>query len=218
MDIIDSKLMILRRTLGRISGESVQAGGDSMGNQRVVLANAEYAELSIARKIYVANSFAGTAKAPVAAPPTTSPEWALWNGDATKTLIMLSCGIISISGTLGLGLSMLGAVTIQAQLDATMSAYASSVIKGASGQAGDANVRVVNNPTILGTPAWDVLAARDQVSAVSVGSGLQVDLKGAFIVPPQFAFCLEVLAPPGTAALFAVGFRFASVNVELEQG
>jgi hypothetical protein len=218
MDIIDSKLMILRRALSRVTGESIQAGSDSMGNQRVVLGNAEYAELGIARKIYIANSLAGTAFAPAAAPPTTSPSWCLWNGDTRRSLVMLSCGIISISGTLGLGLSMVGAVTIQAQLDATMAAYSGAVVKGASGQAGDANCRVVNNPTILGTPAYDILAARDQVSAVSVGSGLVADLKGAFIVPPGFAFVLEPVAPLGTTALFAVSFRFASLDLELTEG
>ena len=218
MDIIDSKLMLLRRALSRITGESIQAGGDSLGNLRVALGNAEHAELGINRKVYVANALAGTALAPKASPPTTAPSWVLWNGDADRTLIMLSCGMVSASGTLGLGMAMMGGVTIQEQLDDTMAAYASSVVKGANGQSGDANCRVVGGATILGTPAYDVLESRDQVSAVSVGSGLRADLKGAFVVPPKFGFCLFILAPVGTTALFWPTFRFASVLVDLAEG
>ena len=217
-DIIDSKLMLLRRALSRITGESIQAGADSLGNLRVALGNAEYAELGINRKIYVANMYAGTAKAPATAPPTTSPEWVIWNGDPSRTMIPLQATVVSISGTLGLGMSLLAAVTIQEQLDATMAAYSGAVVKGANGQAGDANVRVVNNPTILGTPAWHAVATRDQVSAVSVGSGLVADLKGAFVVPPKFGFCLEPMAPVGTSALFAISVLFASLLVELGEG
>ena len=215
MEALTASLMMLRRQLSRVTGDVVQAGGDSLGNLHVAQGNAEYAALAANGKIYIANSLASTAFAPAAAPPTTSPAWVLWNGDSQRSLVMLSCGCISISGTLGLGLSMVGGVTTQAQLDATMAAYAGAVVRNANGGAADANVRLVSNPTILGTPAYDILATRDQVSAASVGSGLQADLKGAFIVPPGYAFALEIVAPVGTTALFAVSFRFASLNLEL---
>jgi len=153
--------------------------------------------------------------APAAAPPTTSPGWVLWNGNADDSLVLLSVGCISISGTLGLGLSMVGGVTKQEQLDATMVAYSGVVEGNSAGGNQGSGCRIVSNPTILGTPAYEIIAARDQVSAVSVGSGLVADLKGSVIVPPQFGYALELVAPVGTSALFTVSFKFAKVRLRL---
>lgn len=185
------------------------------GALHVVLAGAEYAEISARGEVYAANAFAGTAKAPVVAPPTTSPEWALWNGHPTKSMVILSASAVLISGTSGVGLALLGAVTGAEQLEATMAEYASSVVGSLSGAQNDSKARIVNNPTIVGgTPAWDTLAAKDMLAQDAVGLGLVADnLKGAFVVPPKFAFGFEVLGETGTTALYAPSFRFALVDL-----
>ena len=208
-------MLIQRNSLGRVDSEQAQAGADSAANHLMAQGLPEYAYMAAQRKIFIANAFASTAFAPAAAPPTTSPGWVLWNGNAEDSLLLLSVGIISISGTLGLGLSMVGGVTTQEQLDATMAEYASSVIKQAGGGSQGSGCRIVSNPTILGTPAYEIIAARDQVSAVSVGSGLVADLKGSILVPPRFGYALEVVAPVGTTALFTVSFKFAKVRLRL---
>jgi hypothetical protein len=220
MDLLDSKLMILRRALGRVAGESIQAGGDSMGHQRHINANAEYATLGTSRKVYVGNTLAGTAVLPLIAPPTTTPSWVLWNGDEQRSLIMLAVGVTLKSDTnTGLGQCLLGGVTIQPQLDVTMAAYAGAVIKGANGQDDTAKCRIVGAPVLLGVPAYDVLVTQPTlVQTGPVGAGMQADLKGAFVVPPKFGFALAVVGLQGAAAdaLYAVSFRFASLLVELE--
>ena len=208
-------LLLVRGGINRVDSEEVQPGSDDFGAALVSFGLPEYAHLAAKRKIFIGNTLASTAFAPAAAPPTTSPAWVLWNGNAEETLVMLSVGCISISGTLGLGLSMVGGVTTQAQLDATMVEYASSVIKNASGGQGGSGCRIVSNPTILGTPAYEIIAARDQVSAVAVGSGLVADLKGSIEVPPLFGYALELVAPVGTSALFAVSFKFAKLRLRL---
>ena len=203
------------RSGGTIEGE-VRTDAAGRGSVLVASGHAPYSVLSAARAVYAGNTYAGTAKAPVAAPPTTSPEWMLWNGEPStgKTYVMLEAGCISISGTLGLGLALLGGVGLIAET-VNPTAYASSVIAAASGTPGGSAARIVNNPTILSTPAYHALATRDQVSAVSVGSGLTANLEGKYLVPPGFGFALEVLAPAGTAALFAVSFVWAELQLTL---
>ena len=196
--------------------EELRTDASAAGSLLVANGHAPYSVLAATRSVFSGNTFAGTAKAPVAAPPTTSPEWMLWNGEAAggKSYVMLEASCVSISGTLGLGLAIMGGVgTIAETVNPT--AYASSVIAGTAGSVGTSNARIVNNPTILSTPAYHTLATRDQVSAVSVGSGLTADLAGKYIVPPGFGFAFEVVAPAGTNALFAVSFVWAQLQLTL---
>ena len=67
---------------------------DPLGHNDLAIAQAlaPYAVMAGSRQIFAGNTFAGTAKAPVGAPPTTSPEWMLFNGSTTKakTRVFLS--------------------------------------------------------------------------------------------------------------------------------
>lgn len=203
---------ILMKALDAI-GSPKGLRADSRGSLRAVLGNAEYAELASRGEIFTANTLAGTAKAPVVAPPTTSPEWVLWNGHPTKTMIPLRASAVLISGTSGVGLSLMGGVTTQEQLEATMAAYAGVVIGRTDGGGNDSQARIANNPTIVGTPAYDVLAAKDMLAQDAVGLGLTAELKGAYAVPPKFGFALEVVGETGTTALYAVSFTFALIEL-----
>ena len=166
-----------------------------------------YSKQSIERRIFAGNTFAGTAKAPVVAPPTTSPEWMLWNGEGAggKKYVILEAACTLISGTTGLGLALLGGVG-KIPETANPTAYASSVIASTGGSNAVTNARIVNNATLLSTPAYHVLAQQDQTAVDGLGLGLVAKLEGKYAIPPGYGFALEVFGETGTTALFAVSF------------
>lgn len=208
----------LVRRVSRQTGQQ-QLGLTELGNERVELFGADYAQLAKARRIYCATTGAGTAIAPVTAMPTTTATWALFNGEDAggKSYALLSAFCYSVSGTLGLGMSLLGAVATAAVTGTKPTSYASSAFSSLSGGAAGASKGIFASAvTMVGTPAWAVLAARDQVSAISVGSGLTADVRGMLLIPPQYVGALTVLAPAGTVALFGVGFVWAELELDLE--
>jgi hypothetical protein len=171
-------------------------------------------EWARAQKLYGANTGAGTAKAPVTAMPTTTATWALYNGYTGKYLVVTRIYNWSVSGTLGLGMSLIAGLSTAAQSSAP-TAYSSSV--HAALQPGSPTTQGVfaNAVTLAGAPVWAVEASRDQVSAVSVGSGLTADVQGKYIIPPSYALGAAVLAPAGTSALFGVGFEYYVADLSI---
>lgn len=201
---------------GRVAGNR-ELRVNSVGNLGVDRVLPEYAELALARHVFNANTGAGTAIAPVTAMPTTTATWALYNAGepgSGDVLIPLSAYCWSVSGTLGLGMSLVGTVALAKVVGTRPTAYVSSVNTSFSG--GRASTAIFAQAiTMVGTPAWAVLASRDQVSAISVGSGLVADVKGMMLIPPGYVGALTVVAPVGTTALFGCGFVYATVEADL---
>lgn len=159
-----------------------------------------------------------TYKAPIQAIPTTTATWALYNGepDGGKSYLVEIAACFSVSGTLGLGLSLLGGVTKTRQ-SAAVAAYSGTVLDSLSGGAMNSRAALGNAVTLANTPVWVPLESRDQVSAVSVGSGLVAkDLAGRFLVRPGCCFALDVMAPVGTTALFGVAVAWSELQLDLE--
>ena len=173
----------------------------------------KYTEIAYNRRIFAANTGAGTAKAPVATIPTTTATWALYNGYSDGThLVVLKMTCHSVSGTLGLGMSLLGGLCPGAQASAA-STYSNSVKHPVSGSGHASEAIFANAVTLATAPVWITLASGDQVASVSVGSGLIANVEGLFVVPPRFALGLVVLAPTGTSALFNGGFVWAEIKL-----
>ena len=173
-----------------------------------------YAELNRRGALFALDTHAGTAKAPVVAAPTTSPEWALINYDPTRTMFVLQAACTLKSGTTGLGLALMMASAIGPQTAVTAD-YASSVKSALDGSQTRPNVWITNNPTLVGgTPAWAVLEATrvNTIGTDSVGDGLIARVDGLFSAAPGGgAIAMEVVGETGTSALFSVSFIIAMV-------
>ncbi len=170
-------------------------------------------DLALHKKIYAANTGAGTALAPVATMPTTAAAWGLYNGYQDNThLVILRMTCHSVSGTLGLGMALLGC---HAARQTTASAtYTNSIKQNISGNGKVSAAIFAGGVTLDEAPVWITLASGDQVSAISVGSGYSVDVEGLFVIPPGHLCGLTVLAPVGSTALFNAGFVWAEVKLE----
>jgi hypothetical protein len=189
------------------------------GNLRTDKFLPDYATLAKARRIYGATTGTGTAVAPVQAVPTTAAAWGLFNGEdpGGKSYAILFAGCHSISGTLGLGLALLGTVATAPVTGTKPTAYANAQVSSLSGSKSLSAAVLASAVTlVVPQPAWITLAARDQVSAVSVGSGLVADVKGMLVIPPQYVGGFTVLAPAGTTALFGIDLVWAELELDLE--
>lgn len=184
---------------------------DELGGLIMAQGGPPYAWLARNNRIFGATFGTGTAIAPVSAVPTTAAAWDVYNGepDGGRDLYILLVSAHSVSGTLGLGMSLLGCVSLVRQTTVPTD-YASSIKTSMCGGPFDSKAIFDQDQTITGgTPAWINLAARDQVSAVSVGSGVNARVDGFMKVPPGHIAGFTVLAPAGTAALFGVSVVWA---------
>lgn len=204
-----------------VSGLAVVQGDqvvklDKYGGVHVSQTVPDRVALARANRIYGGNAFAGTAKAPVATLPTTSPEWAIYNGepDGGKSFLMLAAGVTLISGTPDIYVAIVGAVTLARQTTVP-SLYASAIVESLSGGSKATKGVLANNPTLTGgTPAWVLLKVAYGAAGAVVGFGVTDDdlEKKGFLVPPGGMFCLEVFASAGTTALYSPSFVWAEVD------
>lgn len=186
---------------------------DEHGGLLVSHSGLKYGHLSRSGRVFGATFGTGTAIAPVQAVPTTAAAWDLYNGepDGGRDLYIIQAAAHSVSGTLGLGMALLGCVSLARQTTVPTD-YTNSIKTSLAGGPFDSKAIFDQDQTITGgTPAWITLAARDQVSAVSVGSGLVAPVDGFMRVPPGHIAGFTVLAPAGTTALFGVSVVWAEL-------
>lgn len=205
------------RRIARLSGGDYALGQDEFGNLTVSQALPKYARLAAAGKLFVLDMHAGTAKAPVTAAPTTSPEWGLYNASESESLVLLKVGCSLKSGTAGLGLEIMGAAAIGKQTAVT-SDYTSAVKSCCDGSQRKPDAFLTNNPTLVGgTPGWLILE-NTKVNSVGndgVGEGLVADVDGALIARPGGGMvAIEIVGETGTTALYTVSFLVAMLELD----
>lgn len=204
------------RKIGRIGDGEYALGLDEHGNITVSKGLPDYARLAAQGFLYAFDTHAGTAKAPVVAMPTTSPEWGLYNDDPDCVLIPVEIACTLKSGTAGLGLSLVVATAIGKQT-AVAANYTGAIVSATDGSKDQPNAYITNNPTLVGgTPAWHVMDATrvNTVATDSVGDGLIAKCNGMFSAPPSGMVAFEVVGETGTTALFSVSGIFAMVNLK----
>ena len=184
---------------------------DELGALLVSQGGPKYGYLARNNRIYGATFGTGTALAPIQAVPTTAVDWDLYNGEADggRDLYVIQVALHSVSGTAGLGLSLVGCVSLARQTTVPTD-YSGSIKTSLCGGPFDSKAIFDATHTLTGgTPAWQTLASRDQVSAVSVGSGLVAPVDGFMKVPPGHIAGFSALAPVGTTALFGLSVIWA---------
>ena len=203
------------RRIARV-GNDDRIGMDEFGNLTVSQGLPAYARLAAAGRLYVLDTHAGTAKAPVVAAPTTSPEWGLYNASPDEVLVVLEAACTLKSGTAGLGLALMMASAIGEQTLVSAD-YTGAIKTCTDGSQRKPDAFITNNPTLVGgTPGWAVLDATrvNTVATDSVGDGLVAHPDGKFIARPRGMVALEVVGETGTTALFSVSFLVAMLPLD----
>lgn len=199
------------------SGEPVDLKSSIGGDLRVAQYLPQYAMLCAAGKVFSADTTGGTAAIPVVVPPTTSPEWGLYNANSAggPSLVLLTAWLILESGTAGLGCALLLCSAIGAQTVVSSNA-SGTIISCLDGTTKTAQAYVASNPTLLGgAPSWVTAESYDQLANNGVGEGIVARVDGLVIAPPKGLIGLEVVAETGSTAKYDIGFIFAEVQLDL---
>jgi len=164
---------------------------------------------------YGGTSGTATGIAAVLAVPTTAAAWVLFNPvDNDRDFVVDAVFSWSMSGTLGLGVSLICACTIGLQTTAPTLA-SGAILTSLSGGPFDSKAVLGTAHTITGgTPAWCIVGARDQVAGVVVGSGIRSgeEFAGTRVIQPGRELALSTLAADGTTELFGAGFEWHEVD------
>ena len=196
--------------------DEVDIQASEAGEMRVSQFLPPYAQLCAAGKLFGINMCAGTAIAPKTSMPTTVAGYAIYNAnpDGGAHIVLVHAAVTSASGTMGLGLALIGCVAIGAQTQQVAN-YSGAIVSCLDGSAKKPNLFIATAVTLLGTQsAWQVLAAGDQTATAGVGTGRTAFADGMLIVPPGGAIGLEVVAPTGTTALFDMYAIVAQVKLD----
>jgi len=173
-----------------------------------------YALLNAKGVVFGFDTSAGTAKTCVEAMPTTSPEWGLYNSSSDKMLVLLHVAAISQSGTMGLGLAVVGAAAIGVQT-VVAADYNGATKTCLNGSGNVPQAFVTNNPTLIGgTPSWVAFDLLNQTSAIAVGTGVKARIDGLLMCPPGGLVGLEVVGLTGTTALYDINGIFAMIDFD----
>lgn len=186
------------------------------GDMNVSLFLPKYAQLVAAGKVFAGSTAGGTSVVPIAAWPTTTASWSIYNANSDGTyLVVLQAAVAMESGTAGLGAALIGTVAIGDQT-AEVANYSGATVSCLDGSAKVPNAFLANATTLVGTQSsWFVLAQSNMPAAVQVGAGVVCFVDGLMIVPPRGCAGFDVLAPLGTAAKWDFSIVFAQVQLDL---
>jgi len=166
-----------------------------------------------ANRVFGATTATATETAPAQAIPTTSAQWFLFNDepDGGRNYYIDRIGCWSVSGTVGLGMSLLACVSLKRQaIGPTLASGA--IITSLSGGPLDTKAIMDSATTITGgTPAWINVGSRSQPAAIEVGAGIVAQVKGAFMVKPGNGLGITVLGPVGTNSKFGVSVVWTEI-------
>jgi len=204
------------RNLTRLGNGRQEPSLGFYGEQLVSQLLPKYAHLSAYGKLFAFDMSAGTAKAPVVAMPTTSPEWGFYNASAKLHLIPIMVAISLASGTAGLGLSIVMA-TAKGPQTAVSANYTGAIVSALDGSNDAPEAYITNNPTLIGgTPAWVPMALTpvNSIANDGVGEGLVAWPEGLFTAKPNGGMvAVEVVGEVGTTALYDIAVICAQLEL-----
>lgn len=131
---------------------------------------------------------------PVAAMPTTLANIVLYNGHATKSLIISNVwAVTQTSIAAATSFSLLAQISnagVAAPTDNT-----AALITSRSGKAyGGSSKRAIANTAFAIADKWTCVGTSEGHPSTAIGAGAFADLLGGWIVPPAACFCVNIVA------------------------
>ena len=173
----------------------------------------KYAELARARVLYGANNGSAVGLANVAAIPTTTASYALYNGSATKHAVVLKIAIMATTITAPEDFALIAGLSPTAQASAETK-YASSLALAITPGSSAPESYLTDAVTLAGTPLWITLGSNSS-STPLLGAAVTAWVDGLFIVPPSFALGIDIVGSSGSTPLFDVDILWAELQLDL---
>jgi hypothetical protein len=153
--------------------------------------------------------------APVSAIPTSTSTLALYNTDASKSLVMDSIGFVLGSGTAAAGatlyLCVSNGIVIAAQIPTAASNYSSQCM----GKATNTSVARWGTAVTIPVSSWFQALSSPILAAANIGQGDSTPLSG-IVIPPNHCLGIAILSGAGTSPLFSVSASWSELALDLE--
>ncbi len=184
-----------------------------MGQHRALMVQKQLpdlAELARAGVLYGANNGSAVGLANVAAIPTTTASYGLYNAHATKYLMVLKIATMATDVTAPLDFALIAGLSPTPQA-ATETKYANSLALAISPGSPDPGGYLTNAVTLAGTPLWMTLGHYGGNNGL-LGAAVVADVKGMFLVPPTYCLGIDIVGSAGSTPLFDVDVLWAEVT------
>ena len=175
----------------------------------------KWMELARAGVLYGANNGSAVGLDNVVAIPTTTASYGLYNGHASKHLVVLKISAITTTVDSELTFSLIAGLPATAQA-AAETKYANSLALPINTGQADPGGYLTDAVTLAATPLWQTLACF-QGQATLLGGSAVAWVNGLFIVPPEFCLGIDILASDhsGNTQLYDVDILWAELDLTL---
>jgi hypothetical protein len=211
---------IFRRFYPLKSGRGpIDARFTSLESLAVAQVESEHLEMTRAGRRF-AGIFSTTGIGTVQAVPTTTANWLLYNADPARSYVIDQVTAFFISGTAGIGGTLLGIVS---PITATIPGAATGAAVCSSSAGGLVSKAVLAVTYTLPAPVsmtqWMILPGQQgQTTGVipGLGGNFTADVRGRVLVPPGKALGLALVTAVGTAPLYIMGVQWHEAEHDLE--
>jgi hypothetical protein len=151
---------------------------------------------------------------PVAAMPTTLANLVLYNGHASKALVVTNVWAVAAT-SVGAATSL----TLLAQISNTGVAAptdnTAALITSRSGKTyGGSTKRAIANSAFAVADRWTVVGESPGHPSTAIGAGAFADLQGGWVVPPAATFCVNLVASTAGGTMLQ-GVDWFEVDLDL---
>lgn len=206
----------LRATRTGGSNEPVDLKCSRAGDLRVAQFLPPYAMLAAAGLLFAIDIAGATAKEASAATPSTTPSWGVYNANpgGGKHIVLIQVGFATVSGTAGLGMSIVATSAIGEQTIASAS-YTDTDISCLDGTTKTPACYLVEDVALLGPQAsWCILECATLSAVTAIGAGGVAVADGMIIAPPEGTIGLDVISPAGGTSVFDISIIIAEVQLD----
>ncbi len=187
------------------------------GAARIAQVDSPGAELTRAgRRFSLSTLTSVTGIAPTQVINTVVTNWMLYNTSTTDSFIFDELGVLLVSGTAGLGITVM-ACLFTAPVQTGFATGINVASRSNSARTSAMSVKSGVSISAPAAPAWFPIAYSG-LTASAVLSVLTVSdkLEGKLICPPQFGIGIHVLSPAGSSPLYAPHASWTEAAMDLE--
>ncbi len=159
-------------------------------------------ELARAGVLYGYNTGAAVGLANVAAIPTTTASYGIYNNSASKSCVVLKLAITATDVTAPLDFALIAGLSATPQA-AAETKYASSLALPINPGQQDAECYLTDAVTLAATPLWQTLAHYGGNNGL-LGAAAVAWVKGMYIIPPKYCLGIDIVGSGGTTPLYDV--------------
>ncbi len=174
------------------------------------------AELARAGVLYGANNGSAVGLGNVAAIPTTTATYGLYNNHSSKHLVVIKVAVIATSLTPTADLALIAGLPGTPQASAETK-YASSLALAINSNAASGTTPggyLTDAVTLADTPLWQTIGTANNTGAL-LGHGVVAWVNGMYVVPPGYCLGLDMLASAGTTPLYDIDILWAELELKL---